>query len=622
MPGQAPGPGQANSMPGMQPPMGGPSAGVVDLVGPLKNLPEQVLTMELLNPQSKLEKYAVLAALDQKNRERKTMQAVQNMQAMQQNAQMQGQGTIAQQVAQEAQEEPEDMQEPVMAALGGLMRSYAGGGIVAFTNGGNVENPELILPQQIIAEPTITPKRRKPRPDEVQAIVDEMRRQGKTIGLSTIKDIEEGKITIEDVAPGVNFPVVPPQAAINLEEMKRVREATQRGPTFDIRDAAGAIPQLQAQLQRVGPSERRAIEQQLEILRQRAATEPRPTSAVPTAAPIRDRSMEIASESVAAPVPAPAPMVQQGISITSGIPAALRERFEQRMQEETPKPASLTAAERGLDALLQARIAQEERFGREGLEETRRAAEQALTRSKDFGARDWFEIAASIDPRRGYELGSLGKGLSGVMGRQEQAREAARKELTAAQREQRQIDNRVAELRILAQQEQLARERGEFDRAEKIKDRRFTLEKELALLERGYEKEAADVAIRGKTAEAQMLQATKPSDLQEKVNLLKTDPATFNRLIPQKEKTDLIDYLKLQSQNLVGQLEGLITPQQRAPIEAQLNQINRALAAITGVGDVAPATGAVKPKSQAEFDALPKGARYINPSDGKEYIKN
>jgi hypothetical protein len=32
--------------------------------------------------------------------------------------------------------------------------------------------------------------------------------------------------------------------------------------------------------------------------------------------------------------------------------------------------------------------------------------------------------------------------------------------------------------------------------------------------------------------------------------------------------------------------------------------------------------GVAKPTTQAQFDALPKGARYINPSDGKEYTKN
>lgn len=41
-----------------------------------------------------------------------------------------------------------------------------------------------------------------------------------------------------------------------------------------------------------------------------------------------------------------------------------------------------------------------------------------------------------------------------------------------------------------------------------------------------------------------------------------------------------------------------------------------------GQGSPAPTGGVITPKSQAEFNALPKGARYINPADGKEYIKN
>jgi len=41
-----------------------------------------------------------------------------------------------------------------------------------------------------------------------------------------------------------------------------------------------------------------------------------------------------------------------------------------------------------------------------------------------------------------------------------------------------------------------------------------------------------------------------------------------------------------------------------------------------GQGSPAPTGGVITPRSQAEFNALPKGARYINPADGKEYIKN
>ena len=43
-----------------------------------------------------------------------------------------------------------------------------------------------------------------------------------------------------------------------------------------------------------------------------------------------------------------------------------------------------------------------------------------------------------------------------------------------------------------------------------------------------------------------------------------------------------------------------------------------------GLGSLPTASAATvaRPKTQAEFDALPKGTRYINPRDNKEYIKN
>jgi hypothetical protein len=54
-------------------------------------------------------------------------------------------------------------------------------------------------------------------------------------------------------------------------------------------------------------------------------------------------------------------------------------------------------------------------------------------------------------------------------------------------------------------------------------------------------------------------------------------------------------------------------------LQGQLDAIYKELG---GTPTAAPTGGVVTPKSQAEFNALPKGARYINPADGKEYIKN
>lgn len=61
----------------------------------------------------------------------------------------------------------------------------------------------------------------------------------------------------------------------------------------------------------------------------------------------------------------------------------------------------------------------------------------------------------------------------------------------------------------------------------------------------------------------------------------------------------------------------------REQASALLRQAQEKLAQMSGLGGTtAPTGGAARPTSRAEFDALPKGARYINPADGKEYIKN
>lgn len=67
-------------------------------------------------------------------------------------------------------------------------------------------------------------------------------------------------------------PSTPPQ--VNQVELDRVKRLTEQGPQFDIGSPSTAIPQLEAQLGRVGPSERAGIERELGRLRQRMAAQP------------------------------------------------------------------------------------------------------------------------------------------------------------------------------------------------------------------------------------------------------------------------------------------------------------------------------------------------------------
>lgn len=594
MPGQAPGPGQANPMPGMKPPMGGPSAGVVDLVGPLKNLPEQVLTMELLNPQSKLEKYAVLAALDQKNRERKTMQAVQNMQAMQQNAQMQGQGTVAQQVAQEAQA----AEEPVMAALGGLMRSYAGGGgVVAFAGGDAVWRKRLLaagVPESFIAEleargagaeqiesdaksagymgaqtSSVAPQINIPSPEERK---QEAERRTKNVFAGT--KVENAEPISPEVPPVAEFPPVAsapagiaalpsaprekipadvqaardaeaakiragelrspdrareklaqidkaiadakaskqPGASDALGMLRRDRELTQSALTML---ESGAPPRLQF----FDPAiDREALEREkARVAAQRAGATVAPSGPnifegieglVPDGRPVRPKFFEpaidpealaqfkAAEQAQAASAPRRQDLGGGSADIasgfagtmppqpTSGVPALISD-YMKTLKARGESVGRLTEAEKGLDELMRRRIEQEEKFGRETLADTRRAAEEALARSKEFSARDWFELAAAVgaDPRRGREFGALGKGLAGVTGRKEQEIEAARKTLAAAGKDERALQLKTMEMNEALQKAQVERERGNVKRAEELEDKAMTLQLEVAKYE-------------------------------------------------------------------------------------------------------------------------------------------
>jgi len=129
MPGQAP----MQQMPGMMPQQGAPTPGA--MTGSLKNMPLEQLRMLYQNPQpGSPPLWAVISALAEKQKEAQAMQAAQGQQVMAQNQQMQQQPPVAAQVVQAA----EQMGEPVMAAQGGMMQGYAGGGAVAFTSGGDV----------------------------------------------------------------------------------------------------------------------------------------------------------------------------------------------------------------------------------------------------------------------------------------------------------------------------------------------------------------------------------------------------------------------------------------------------------------------------------------------------
>jgi hypothetical protein len=92
------------------------------------------------------------------------------------------------------------------------------------------------------------------------------------------------------------------------------------------------------------------------------------------------------------------------------------------------------------------------------------------------------------------------------------------------------------------------------------------------------------------------------------------------------EGRERLGNLKLASETLSKRLEDLrLSKDERDRINNQLQGVQTEILSLLGMSGASSAPvagGVVTPKSQAEFNALPKGARYINPADGKEYIKN
>jgi hypothetical protein len=116
---------QTQPMPGMMPSQSGPKPGLTAFVPSLVGLEIPQMLQLFGDPNSPIPKNRVLAAIVEKQKEMAARKSVQNQMAMQQNAGQQG--TIADAVVAQA--------APVMAAHGGEMHGYAGGGAVAFQTG-------------------------------------------------------------------------------------------------------------------------------------------------------------------------------------------------------------------------------------------------------------------------------------------------------------------------------------------------------------------------------------------------------------------------------------------------------------------------------------------------------
>jgi hypothetical protein len=603
MPGQAQGIQQV--LPGMMPKQGAPTPQA--MVGPLSQMHMQQLMQLMMNPRPDGPPlYAVIAAISEQQKKAQAQAAMQRQGAMAQGQQAAQQPPVAQEVMAQAQQmQPE---EPVMAAYGGEMHGYAGGGAVAFEDGGETED--------LSDDPSLSLRERMVRAEKRRAL---SRQQGvgrsfaerfpAPVESTTDTGDERSRMLLRAPAPA---PVMSPeaQALTNRQGPRgnmvadKPRVAQPTATTFDITNPASINAlRMAAQDTSLPEAERADLQRRIAMME-------------------GNRPDQSGVASLAKPQANLTPEEEQYFANKA---STLRTR--------QGLPEDVLAGRQGIATLaaenLAAQRAEREQMAREAKEQRDAALAKAQRGIMD-DPMSLLALAGSIDTRRGKGIGSLARGAAGLMGIREVQAEAARKEFALAQRDQRMLQANERQANMLEMQRQQAIRENEWPRVSQIEDQLAALEVQKSQLVRSRQEHAEKMALEGRKVGAMEADAAAKLGRPTAIDFFRQDPEGYGRFIaagrgPQTagDRQDLNELKALQG-NLQKQIENYALPKGvRDAAAAQLQQVNAKLAQMAGLdGAPIPTGGAARPSSQAEFNALPKGARYINPADGKEYIKN
>ena len=406
MPGQAPMPGQMpGQIPGMMPKPGAatPEAEVSQYQG--MSLPELIAQFQR-RPSGPL-----LGLITKQTQEAELQKAQANQAAMAQAQQQQG--TVKDMAIGKALQA---LQPTQMAAQGGIMQGYAGGGAVAFEDGGEAE--------ELSDDPSLP-------------LMERIRRSQKRAELSRQQGI--GRSFAERFPREAEVP-----AADNGDESERMlRRAPARQPLFS--------PEAIELMRNQGPR----------------WSEPRQSS-LPTTNLGGGRASVSMSSAQRTPVQAP--------SLSGDMTPEERQIYESQramLEGRRNRPESLTRAEQGLADLarsdIEAKQREAEEFRREAME--RRDAGLARAQQSIWGnPQAMLALAGGIDTRRGQGVSSFARGLANIMGQQEGMAEAARKEYAQAQQMQRTLDAAIRNTQVLEAQRQVAMQKEDFGRVSQLDD--------------------------------------------------------------------------------------------------------------------------------------------------------
>jgi hypothetical protein len=492
----------------MQGMMPKPSAATPEaMVGPLTQMHLDQLTQMMLNPRPEGPPlYAVLSAITEKQKQAQAQASMQRQMAMAQGQQTAQQPPIAQQVLAQAQQ----AEQPSMTGQG-----YAGGGAVAFDDGGDIELKRLRQQIRDMFGSAASPLNiLGPRAGQERQRAQEILRMLPTLDKEQMRNILGQTSRMADPAayqefgPGERMEQLAPAVNVPLGRgMAAERQVQQPAPrtTFDITNPASINAlRIAAQDTSLPEAERAALNQRIAMME----------GGVRSAAP-------------SAPVAAPTQTVAAPANLSPEMQKMYADR-EAEMRRRLTRPESLVAAEQGLAALAKSNIEAQQAEAKTYGEEIRAARDAALARSQRDILSDpmaLLTLAGSIDTRRGRGIGSLAQGAAGLMGQREAAAQAARKEFAQAQRDERSMQANIRQTQMLEAQRQVALEQGKLNEVNAINDKlaELGMEREKFRLTRGDK--AFDQAIEGRkaaaterTARAAEISAGKPSELDVALN--------------------------------------------------------------------------------------------------------
>lgn len=509
-------------------------------------------------------------------------------------------------------------QQPVMAAQGGIMQGYAGGGAVAFKDAGVVPpglmNPDVDedgLPrgkderervvdynnkiraayeQQMKAKAATRPRTAAPSMEDIAGVMSGRRQleqfyqptgREKAVTLGTPLSL---------IAASAPAPVMSPEAqALTNRQVSRgnmvadkPRVAQPTATNFDITNPASINAlRIAAQDTSLPEAERADLQRRIAMME-------------------GNRPDQSGVASLAKPQANLTPEEEQSYANRA---STLRTR--------QGLPEDVLAGRQGIATLaaenLAAQRAEREQMAREAKEQRDAALAKAQRGIMD-DPMALLSLAGSIDTRKGQGVGSLARGAAGLMGKREEQAEAARKEFALAQRDQRMLQANERQANMLELQRQQAIRENDFTRVSQIEDQLAALEVQKSQLLRSRQEHAEKMALEGRKVGAMEADAAAKLGRPTAIDFFRQDPEGYGRFIaagrgPQTagDRQDLNELKALQG-NLQKQIENYVLPKGvRDAAAAQLQQVNAKLAQMAGLGNASTDATQLPPAALAQL---------------------